>query len=50
MADNQAHEGTVCMLSTLERHGYAKLTELIDGNHLAEARQVAAIMKEVGII
>lgn len=42
--------GTVPLLEMLEQHGYTKIAELIDGGHLEEARQVAEVMKLVGVI
>lgn len=41
---------TVKTIEMVEQHAYLKMAELIDGNHLAEARQVAEILKEVGIV
>ena len=45
--ENQA---TVRTLETVAQRGYLKLAELIDGNHLEEARQVAEVLKVVGIV
>ena len=42
-------DSTVILLETLERHGYMKIAELIDGSHLDEADKVADILKKVGI-
>lgn len=43
-------ESAVAMLEMIERHGYYKLAELIDGNHIEEASKLTDILKAVGII
>ena len=48
--DDGCNQTTVKLLETLEQHGYMRLTELLDGNHLDEARQVAELLKAVGIV
>lgn len=48
--DGDCNNATVQLLETLEQHSYKRLTELIDGNHLEEARQVAELLKAVGIV
>lgn len=48
--ERKPSESTVVLLETLERHGYMKIAELIDGSHLDEADKVADILKKVGII
>lgn len=50
MDDKGACGATVRMIDTVEQHAYLKIAELIDGNHLDEARQVAEILKVVGIV
>lgn len=50
MEEMRGHGATVRTLETLEQHAYMRITELIDGNHISEARQVAQILKEVGIV
>lgn len=41
---------TVTMLSTLEKHAFCKLTELIDRERFKEACQVVHVMERVGLI
>lgn len=41
---------TVRTLETLEQHAYMRIAELLDGNHIDEARQVAEVLKVVGIV
>lgn len=41
---------TVKTIETVAQHAYIKIAELIDGNHLDEARQVAEILQVVGIV
>lgn len=41
---------TVKSIETVAQHAYLKIAELIDGNHLDEARQVAEILQVVGIV
>ena len=41
---------TVKTIETVAQHAYLKMAELIDGGHLEEARQVAEILKEVGVV
>ena len=48
--DGDCNQATVRLLETLEQHGYIRITELLDGNHLDEAQQVAALLREVGLI
>lgn len=43
-------ESTVDVLDTLERHGYQKICELIDGGKYEEAEQVADVLQKVGLI
>lgn len=50
MDGNRASGATVRTIETVEQHAYLKMAELIDGNHLEEARQVAEILKAVGIV
>jgi len=44
------NDNTMALLDTIERHGYMKIAELIDGNHLSEAGQVVDILKGVGLV
>lgn len=44
------NKATVRTLETVEQHAYLKIAELIDGNHIEEARQVAEVLKVVGIV
>ena len=41
---------TVRTIETVAQHAYLKMAELIDGGHLEEARQIAEILKEVGVV
>lgn len=41
---------TAVLLETIEKHGYMKIAELIDGNHLTEAGQVVEILRGVGLV
>lgn len=41
---------TVRTLDTVAQHAYLKMAELIDGGHIEEARQVAEVLKVVGIV
>lgn len=50
MGETNGCVATVRLIETVEQHAYMKLAELIDGNHLEEARQVAGILREVGIV
>lgn len=50
MDDTRGSMTTVKTIETVAQHAYLKMAELIDGNHLEEARQVASILKEVGIV
>lgn len=50
MDETRGSTATVKLIETVEQHGYMKLVELIDGNHLSEARQVAELLKAVGIV
>lgn len=42
--------GAVMLLDRLEVKALGRIIDLIDGNHLDEARQVVQIIREVGII
>ncbi len=48
--EREPQESTITMLDMLERHGYQKICELIDGGKYSEAEQVANVLKKVGII
>lgn len=48
--DEKENQATVRTLETVAQHAYLKMAELIDGNHLEEARQVAETLKVVGIV
>ena len=50
MDGQTANQTTVKLIETLAQHGYMQIAALIDGNHLDEARKVADILKEVGIV
>lgn len=41
---------TVRTIETVEQHAYLKMAELIDANHIDEARKVADLLKVVGIV
>lgn len=41
---------TAKTIETVAQHAYIKMAELIDGNHIEEARQVAEVLKVVGIV
>lgn len=41
---------TVKTIETVAQHGYLKIAELIDHNHIDEARKVAEVLKVVGIV
>lgn len=47
---NDGNRTTVATIETVAQHAYLKIAELIDGNHLDEARQVAEVLKAVGIV
>lgn len=46
----EAQEATVTTLEALERHAYAKITELIDDGNYDAACQIVTIIKRIGII
>ena len=48
--EEKESQATVKTLETVAQHAYLKMAELIDGNHLEEARQVAEVLKVVGIV
>lgn len=48
--EREPQESTITMLDMLERHGYQKICELIDGGKYSEAEQVANVLEKVGII
>lgn len=50
MEDKRETVATVKTLETVAQHAYLKIAELIDGNHIEEARQVAEVLKVVGIV
>lgn len=50
MEDVRCSTATVTTIETVAQHGYLKIAELIDGNHIEEARQVAEVLKVVGIV
>lgn len=50
MDDARDSMATVRSLEMVAQHAYLKMAELIDGNHLDEACQVANILKEVGLV
>lgn len=50
MGDTSCSVTTVKTIETVAQHAYLKMAELIDGNHLDEARQVAEILKVVGVV
>lgn len=50
MDDAMGSVATVKSIETVAQHAYLKIAELIDGNHLEEARQVAEILQVVGIV
>lgn len=50
MDDVKSCAGTVRTLETVAQHAYLKMAELIDGNHIDEARQIAEVLKVVGIV
>lgn len=50
MDNTMGSTATVKMIETVEQHAYVKIAELIDGNHLDEARQVAELLRVVGIV
>lgn len=47
MEENQT---TVKMIEMVAQHGYMKIAALLDQNRTIEARQVAEILKEIGIV
>lgn len=50
MDDTGVNQTTVRTIETVAQHAYLKMAELIDGDHLKEARQVAEILKVVGVV
>ena len=50
MEHETCSSATIRSLETVEQHAYLKIAELIDGNHIEEARQVAEVLKVVGIV
>lgn len=50
MAEREVRTKTLDLLDELEQSGYRQIRELIVGNHLEEARQVAEILAKVGLV
>ena len=50
MEEIRGAAATVKTLEAVEQRAYVKIAELIDGNHFDEARKVAGILKEVGLV
>lgn len=47
MGENQS---TLKMVETVAQHGYMQIAALFDQNRAREAREIAEVMKELGIV
>lgn len=50
MEERDVNQSTVRLIETVAQHGYMQIAALIDGNHIDEARQIAELLKVVGIV
>lgn len=50
MNDTTSCMTTVKTIETVAQHGYLRIAELLDQNRIHEAREIALVLKELGIV